>query len=382
MNIKKIIAESSREALRRVKQEMGPDAVILRTRTLSENGYGVKQIEVTAAVDYDSSAIDASDLKNVVGGALLERWKAMEKELVEIKEAIWCGDAGMVLRGGVAYDAALKARYLNFKKFGLKPNVIRKMMKECNRTGYGKDQSGATVLRESLSEVVNRIGLQDNSETTGRKGIYAFVGPTGVGKTTTLAKIAALNAINHGRKAALITLDTFRVAAVAQLKTYAKIMGLPLETAANSEDLQRAIRKHEDCDTILIDTAGRSPNKDPDIDDLRRFFEGLENIHHYLVLSATTRHQNLLLADEKFGVLPIKSYIFSKLDETQDTASMVNFLIEKPTPVSYFTIGQEVPDDIEIASRRTLASLILTKNRTFVANQAKEEHDHGSSCST
>lgn len=382
MNIKKFIAANSREALRKVKQEMGPDAVILRTRTLTENGSGAKQMEVTAAVDYDSRSIDGIDTPDETGGVLLERWKALEKELLEIKEAIWCGDVGSALQGGVAYDAALKARYINYRKFGLKSNVIRKIMKESKRADHGKDQTRETALRESLAEVVNRIGIQGGGASTGGKGIYAFVGPTGVGKTTTLAKLAALNAINHGRKAALITLDTFRVAAVAQLKTYAKIMGLPLETAATCTDLQRAIRKHEACDTILIDTAGRSPNRDPDIDDLRRLFEGLENIHHYLVLSATTRYQNLLLADTKFGVLPIKSYIFSKLDETQDTSSMVNFLIEKPTPVSYFTLGQEVPDDIEIASRRTLASLILTKNGTFVANQAEEGQDHGSSCCT
>jgi flagellar biosynthesis protein FlhF len=338
-------------------------------------------MEVTAAVDYDSSSIDGPDITSAAGSALLDRWKVLEKDLLEIKEAIWCGEVGSALSGGVAFDAALKARYLNFRKFGLEPHVIRKMMKESSGAGPGKDQTGETVLRESLAEVVNRIGIGGGA-STGGKGVYAFVGPTGVGKTTTLAKIAALNAINHGKKAALITLDTFRVAAVAQLRTYAKIMGLPLETAANCEDLQRAIRKHEACDTILIDTAGRSPNKDLDIDDLRRIFEGLDNIHHYLVLSATTRYQNLLLADTKFGVLPIKSYIFSKLDETQDTSSMVNFLIEKPTPVSYFTLGQEVPDDIEIASRRTLASLILTKNGTFVANQAKEGQDHGSSYCT
>lgn len=382
MNIKKFVAASSSEALRRVKQEMGSDAVILRTRTLTGNGLGVKQIELTAAVDYDSSSIDGPDIYNETSGVLLERWKTLEKELLEIKEAIWCGDVGSALRGSVAYDAALKARYLNFRKFGLEPHVIRKMMKESSGADQGKDHTGETALREALAEVVNRIGIYGGGASAGGKAIYAFVGPTGVGKTTTLAKIAALNAINHGKKAALITLDTFRVAAVAQLRTYAKIMGLPLETAANCADLRRAIHKHEGCDTILIDTAGRSPNKNPDIEDLRRLFEGLDNIHHYLVLSATTRYQNLLLADTKFGVLPIKSYIFSKLDETQDTSSMVNFLIEKPTPVSYFTLGQEVPDDIEIASRKTLASLLLTKNGTFVANQTKEGQDHGSSCST
>jgi flagellar biosynthesis protein FlhF len=382
MNIKKYIAASSREALRRVKQEMGPDAVILRTRTLAESGSGARQVEVTAAVDYDFNSIDGIATSDETGGALLERWKVLERDLLEIKEAIWCRDVGSALQGGVAYDEALKARYINYRKFGLKPNVIRDIMKESGGADHGKGRSKKTVLRESLAEVVNRIGIQGGGDSTGGKGIYAFVGPTGVGKTTTLAKLAALNAINYGKKAALITLDTFRIAAVAQLRTYAKIMGLPLETATTCADLQRAIHKHEACDTILIDTAGRSPNRDPDIDDLRRLFEGLENIHHYLVLSATTKYRNLLLADTKFGVLPIKSYIFSKLDETQDTSSMVNFLIEKPTPVSYFTLGQEVPDDIEIASRRTLASLILTKNGTFIAKQAKEGQDHGSSCRT
>jgi len=107
---------------------------------------------------------------------------------------------------------------------------------------------------------------------------------------------------------------------VAQLQTYARIMGIPLEVAVSSVDLQKAIRKHSHCDFILIDTAGRSPNKDQDITELSNLFRIPEEIHHYLVLSATTQYQNLLNVDKRFGALPYKSYIFTKLDEIQDAS--------------------------------------------------------------
>jgi flagellar biosynthesis protein FlhF len=155
-------------------------------------------------------------------------------------------------------------------------------------------------------------------------------------------------------------------------------MGIPLEVAVNSADLQKAIRKHGHCDFIFIDTAGRSPNKDQDVNELRKLFKIPEQIHCFLVLSATTRYQNLLRADMRFGVLPVKSYIFTKLDETQDASSMINFLISRQKPISYFTTGQQVPDDIEIATRKKLASLILARMREMAQNATNEASNYGS----
>jgi flagellar biosynthesis protein FlhF len=278
----------------------------------------------------------------------------------------------------IYFNKELRTRYTNFKTFGLRSDIIRELMNECHEKGQKGMTSASKLLQDSLSRVVSRINVNGNNKTTRGRKIVSFIGPTGVGKTTTLAKLAAINAIKQGKKAALITLDTFRIAAVAQLQTYARIMGIPLEVVVNSTDLQKAIHKHRHCDFILIDTAGRSPNKDQDITELRNFFRISEEIHHYLVLSATTRYQNLLNADKRFGVLPYKSYIFTKLDEIQDASSMVNFLITRQKPVSYFTFGQQVPDDIEVASRKKLAALILSGMKKKTENPINEVNRYGS----
>ena len=380
MNIKRYIASTAQEAVQMVKREMGPEAVILRTRTLypskenSEKNGG--RIEVTAAVDYEAfqdapPAKDHPELKEII-----ERYRCMEVELRDLKNTLMSVDAGAMLQPEIYYNRALRSRYVNFKNFGLRPEIISELMGEWCTNGR-EDKEGATgALQDSLSSVLRRIKVPSNQADTRGKRIVSFIGPTGVGKTTTLAKLAALSAIKQGKKAALITLDTFRVAAVAQLDTYARIMGIPLEVAANTTDIQKAIRKHRDCDSIMIDTAGWSPNQEGAILEMKNLLSVPEEIHCYLVLSATARYTNLLYADRQFGALPFSSYIFTKLDETEDVSSMINFLISRKRPVSYFATGQQVPEDIEAVSKKRVASLVLARMRKTAETTAHGVNDY------
>jgi flagellar biosynthesis protein FlhF len=226
--------------------------------------------------------------------------------------------------------------------------------------------------RECLLTVLDKIGINGETNEEKNRQIFSFVGPTGVGKTTSLAKLAAQKAVKQGKKVALITIDTFRIAAVAQLETYARIMSVPLAVVSNRSELHRAIRKHGSCDVIFIDTAGRSPNNSKDIDELKDIFKIPERIHHFLVLSATTQYENMLYAENRFNVLPFRSYIFTKLDEVEDSSPMVNFLISRPKPVSYFTTGQQVPEDIEPATKKRLAAMMLGKRHMVKAEQRNE----------
>jgi flagellar biosynthesis protein FlhF len=225
---------------------------------------------------------------------------------------------------------------------------------------------------------VSRIKVDLGKEETRGRKIYSFIGPTGVGKTTTLAKLAALRAVQQGKRAALITIDTFRIAAVAQLQTYARIMGIPLEVASSPEDLHKALGKHSRCDYVFIDTAGRSPNHEQGIAELKDIFQVPVDIHHYLVLSATSRYRNLLHVEDRFGALPIRSTIFTKIDETLDVSSMVNFLIARKRPISYVTTGQQVPEDIEPASRRKMASILLKGVKPVEDHATNEVRANGS----
>lgn len=376
MNIKKYIARNAQEAIQMVKKEMGPEAVILRTRTLFLPDEGVDRsagkIEVTAAVDYESPGAMPLERDSPEPWFDQRRWQRLEREIKGIKEALLSADLKEISMPELYFNRELRTRYTNLKHLGLKPEIIRDLMEEGPDRGPREGPPSTHPLQETLSRVLRRIHIAGPKKNDTGRNIYSFIGPTGVGKTTTLAKLAALSAIKQGKKTALITLDTFRIAAVAQLQTYARIIGAPLEVAASSDDLQGALRKHIDCDAIFIDTAGRSPNKDEDIITLKNLFSTPEEINHYLILSAATRFRNLEWAEERFGVLPIKSYIFTKLDETQDACSMVNFLASRQKPVSYFATGQQVPEDIEMASRKRVATLMLAGMRDTGGSPLRE----------
>lgn len=189
--------------------------------------------------------------------------------------------------------------------------------------------------------------------------VMGLVGPTGVGKTTTTAKLAAMYAMNKGADVALVTIDNFRVGAVEQLKTYSKIMGIPLDVAATPAELKKALDKHRDKDLILVDTAGRSPKDQDKLDELKAFFEIEEGMELHLCLSSTTKDQDLEEIVRRFGVLPITKLLFTKLDECATLGCIVNLHLKTKLPLSYFTNGQLVPEDIAVASPRRLANLIV-----------------------
>ena len=382
MNIKKFIAKDNQEAIRMVKKEMGPDAVILKARTiypLKAKGGGAKKVEVTAAVDYNAPVITTTHSDCSCANPLDIGWRHLEKDIREIKEALFCMNERDMQMPDVYFNQGLKDRFMSFKQFGLQWDIIRGLMIE-GYQGTSVDQKSTTsLLQESLSKVLAKILVDRNGGNHKRRKIYSFIGPTGVGKTTTLAKLAAVSALQRGKKVSLITLDTFRIAAVSQLQTYSRIMDIPLEIATSSADLRKAIQKHSNCDRIFIDTAGRSPNQDQDIHELKKLFAIPEEIHPYLILSATSGYKTLVHTDKRFGSLPVQSYIFTKLDEAKDSSSMVNFLISRQKPVSYFTAGQQVPEDIEIASKKKIASILLSGMRENMNYFLNKGYKNGSS---
>ncbi|WP_136514999.1 flagellar biosynthesis protein FlhF [Geomonas edaphica] len=192
--------------------------------------------------------------------------------------------------------------------------------------------------------------------------IVAVVGPTGVGKTTTIAKIAAMYALNRRVSVAMVTMDNFRVGAVEQLKTYAKIMDLPLEVAGNSQELSKALARHSDKDLILIDTAGRSPKDVDRLDELKGFLETQTGIDVYLCLSATTRSREIDEIIATFGTLPLTKLLFTKLDESRTFGSIVDTCLKHKIPLSYFSTGQKVPEDIEVATSRKLVAMVVQES--------------------
>ncbi|MEI6205601.1 MAG: flagellar biosynthesis protein FlhF [Desulfuromonadales bacterium] len=439
MLVKTFQAASMVEALRMVKAELGPDAMILSTKkdqTGGILGFFCKQVyRVTAAIDpvhrptpppaapvvyrepaprertareeMESSMLaplarELKDLREKVE-ALARREEELRAEAkpVDGDEASGQQDSGINLKNIPRSDLEEIKRLLlstlaKSKEGGTKnvqwPNIAAvgtlegqsgdellpedsPLARELANSGVSTDlirkivdtlntlplQSGNQTVKSRLGETLGRLikfagtlKLKKNSPR-----IIALVGPTGVGKTTTTAKLAAMYALNRGNKVALITMDIFRVGAVEQLKTYSRIMGIPLEVASTPKELEKAVEKHFACDLIFIDTAGRSHKDKEKLDEMKNFLEDKIPMEIYLCLSATTKDRELEEILNRFRIFQVNKVVFTKIDECESFGNMVNLLMKDNLQIAYFTTGQRVPEDIEIATPAKLADMIF-----------------------
>ena len=228
------------------------------------------------------------------------------------------------------------------------------------------DQEGAEELNPEKARLFMRRVIADFIPVSApiqldpsRMRVAALVGPTGVGKTTTIAKLAAFAKLELKQKVALITLDTFRMAAVDQLHQYAEILQVPLHVALTVEDLRSALRFYQDRALVLIDTPGHSPKDATMQGQLRRLLDELPEVETHLVLSATTKPRDLADIAQRFEPLKPSRIIFTKLDETSTYGPLLSTLVRVKRPLSYLGTGQEVPQDLEMATSRRVADLIL-----------------------
>jgi len=191
--------------------------------------------------------------------------------------------------------------------------------------------------------------------------VVAFIGTTGVGKTTTLAKVAAHFVLEANLKGALITADTYRISAVEQLKKYAEILGLPVEVVYSAADLKKAIARHRSKDFILVDTAGRSQYNEFQMEELKELLAAHPRMEKHLVVSATTKEEDVTEIMTRFSACKPDRIIFTKTDETRTIGMVVNLLAGDGLPLSFLSNGQSVPDDILPATADRLAELLLRK---------------------
>jgi len=259
----------------------------------------------------------------------------------------------------------LVAQYLKLIEQEVAEELAEEIVTKVSQ-GLSKQALGdtAAVRRAVRDEIARRLPVEGGSgklqaPEDGRPRTIALIGPTGVGKTTTIAKLAATFKLKQGKKVGLITMDTYRIAAVEQLRTYAGIIGLPLKVVNTAEQLTEAIAEYQDLDAILIDTAGRSQKACDKLGELKRVLAVARPHEVHLVLSSTVSQKVLLQTIERFSAVDADRIIFTKLDEAVTGGVLLNVARRVGKKVSYITTGQEVPHEIEPGDSDRLATLVM-----------------------
>jgi len=381
MHIKKFRAANMTEALGLVKKEFGPDAVILSAANIKNNrvlfGRYKSGVEVTAA--RDSRESDGGK-----GGGIRKterrRYSADQGEQSMVPSPRknnpvihpFQGTYGAYRNGGKtgtinnrpAHPAIreLFAVYQQMLGQGVEDRVALELSAGLNRLKPQRERLTPQALKAFLIEMFDAFGIsmEPIKFRHGKEKIVALVGPTGVGKTTTAAKIAAIAKYRQSQKqVALVTVDNYRVGGAAQLEKYAEIIGVPFQFASNRKALMQSLNKLKNNDLILVDSPGISHNNPKQMEELRWMLAKIRHLETHLLLSATTKEEDLVDVIDKFSVVSCSRLIFTKIDESKTYGNILNRLIKSKIPVSYFTKGQQVPEDIETATQEKIVDLIV-----------------------
>lgn len=312
-------------------------------------------------VPHDDTAEHAGEPRGSAPPLERHAWHRIRAELHDLRDILLQSggqEAGRWLEG---IAPRLREPYYDLLRIGLEPQTVRTILLDVQqRAPAGRAESEASLrplLHRALARHVQVSGpllapaLQKKS--------VLFVGPTGVGKTTTIAKLAAHYRLREGRRVSLITMDTYRVAAVEQLRTYATVIGVTMDVALTQQEALDCIHRRRQADLILIDTAGRSPNEKERTEEVERLATADHPTEVHLVLSATTRDRDLMEGVARYAGIPINRLLFTKLDETQFVGGVFELMRRTGLPLSYFSVGQRVPEDLEVVTPERVADLIL-----------------------
>ena len=425
MIIKKYKALTEKEAILLAKEDLGPDAIVMNVKKIKPGGimrlFKKTRVELTAAIDDDMEEQAATtapvlssvrsdeqtiDLKQerrnetaeepfLFGKAFAENEdsyseeaqnaieekinsiaKLLEQQMqthksaeTSIKEA-----ADQVISSGEAAESTIeKEKEPEQSRNKVVELVIKQLM-------------DSEVSKEHAQEIIDELTLKDDKQpidnilanvyqkivlklgeikplTAGEKKpkIVFFVGNTGVGKTTTMAKLASLCTLDMKLKCAMFSIDTYRIAAIEQLKTYANILSAPMEVVYTPEEMAQSVEKFKNYDLILVDTAGRSHKSEEQKEDLKQIIDSVKEYETevFLVVSATVKYSDLLSIANTYGEMFDYNLIFTKLDETNGLGSILNLKLDTGKPLSYVTWGQNVPDDIGVLDPQIIAKKLL-----------------------
>ncbi|GGJ56074.1 flagellar biosynthesis protein FlhF [Anoxybacillus voinovskiensis] len=373
MKVKKFVAPSMPEAMKMIRAELGNDAVILNSKVVHKGGFfGLftkKNIEVIAAVDPKPVRSAMAEKKGKSVEPLLQRSAveakqvadaALLNELNELKTMLKQLSTNVTTNFAV-YPQPLSELHESLAAQELSNTLRQEIMDELVEQWYLQrgEADKKQLLQWAKEWLLKKMADLSFGGISFTKKYVNVVGPTGVGKTTTLAKIAAHCVLKHQKKVAFITTDTYRIAAIEQLKTYAKILDVPLEVCYNIDDFREAKKKFSVYDLVFIDTAGRNFRNRQYVQDLREIIDFDAEIETFLVLALTAKYMDMKTIYEQFSLIPIDRFIFTKLDETSQYGAMINLMTESRVGAAYLTNGQNVPDDIVEATPEKIVNTVL-----------------------
>ena len=352
------------EALAKVRNDLGEGALIIETRTIHEPGLlgrrsGYEVVAAGDVEDHDPAKTAATAPQPMSQAAALARetrrddaTTGLEEELASIRRQL-----GRLAHGQGAPTGHLGDELATQLEEGEMPGEV---MAELNEAmGKAGERLQPERRREFLSLLMGRSLSCAGAINWDSCRRLMLVGPTGVGKTTTLAKLAGELVLKRNRRVALLTVDTYRVGATDQLRAYADLLDIPLEVAATPAQFGAMLRRCEHYDNVLIDTAGRSPGDAARIHELKSFCRAAPDVAVMLAVAATSGRAEFAAVVERFSLLPIAHAVVTKLDECAAPGRLYGCLRRHRLPLNYVTIGQEVPDDIVPASPDVLTGRVL-----------------------
>ncbi len=407
MIIKKYIGKNEAEAIESAKKELGNDVVVMNVKETKPKGFFAfmrpKLTEVTVALEDDKDKFsplrkdngmnktgsqEETEKRNDTTSSIEEKLETLQNLLVSKLQS----DEDRKLQMS-SDDKKIISEELNDKSEEAEPEIVEKndeylkflrvlynMMIDnevdehyANQIidgldkGYKPSQNFDHLLASVYQRMILKFGKAETIEpaTEGPK-VVIFIGPTGVGKTTTIAKIASQYAVEQKKKVALVTADTYRIAAAEQLRTYANIMQVPFRVIYGDEDMSAAIKDFKEYDYIFVDTMGHSHRNEEQRDNTKKLIDVIEREAQsqcYLVLSATTKYKDLLRIVDNYKVIADYQLIFTKLDETYTLGNLLNLKLYTNTSIAYVTCGQNVPEDIEIFNPQKTVKLLLGGKR-------------------
>ncbi len=405
MIIKKYNAPTEKEAILMAKEELGPEAIVMNVKTIKPAGifklFKKPRVELTAAIDdavaekQTATTVSAPKESYRFGNAFAadkegyseEAQNAIEEKINSIAKLLEQQMSSSRQDNTSSFDRIVADEEEDIRSYTEK-NIETPSTKTDNKVveliynqlldnevkkefvdviidemdAVSSKQPIDNILSSVYQKIVLKLGqVEPLKPSENKPKIVFFVGNTGVGKTTTMAKLASKCKLENKLNIAMFSVDTYRIAAIEQIKTYANILNSPMEVIYTPEDMKNYVEKYKDCDLILVDTAGRSHRNEDQRKDLQAIIDSVEDYEKeiYLVVSVTVKYNDLISIAKTYGELFDYKLIFTKLDETKELGSILNLKLEMNKDLSYVTWGQNVPDDIGVLNPQIIAKKLL-----------------------